>query len=1363
MIAAWAVVTLWERREGIPGWFNRWGRRVLSVVLGVGVVVSTFGWAFAFTRIYTRPVTRVAASEWIYQNVPGAINLQMEGTDGQPFNEPLPFRSGMLLMPGRPAIFAFQPLYTGILGSVDFSNVVDSAQAPFEKSLAVRIATDSSGDNVLTSTMVTDTFLPGDDSRGQSYSAVFSMPIQVEKGQTYYLVLEVDQQRELSIAGNIALAIQQSSRLEKQYLADPVDPLYPGESYNVQFRALRDGDIKSVLINRMVDLQGTTGAKQMHLQIASLTDASNSTAVDFSETFLAGNDPRGNSVTLTLNQPFKVKVGETYSLFLTFMEGDGQIALYGSRPATESTWDDSIPLGIEGYASPFDYSSGLYRTDLNFEMYWDDNQDKRERFYRILDQVDYIFITSNRQWGTTTRVPERYPLTTVYYRELMGCPEDKEITWCYGVAEPGTFAGKLGFDLVYINQSDPNLGSLRFNTQFAEEAFTVYDHPKVLIFKKRADYSPAAVRQSLGTVDVSQAIHVLPGEVTKNSTNLLLPENRLVQQQAGGTWTDLFNRSDWMNQYPFVGMVVWYLVITLLGWAVYPLVRIVFGGLADRGYPLAKLVGVVLLAYLTWLAGSVGISFTRLTISLVALAMLAGNAALFWLQRDSIRQEWKANWKYYLKVEGIALVLFLAFLLVRLGNPDLWHPSKGGEKPMDFSYLNAVIKSTSFPPYDPWFAGGYINYYYYGFVLAGVLVKWLGIIPSIAYNLILPSFFSFVGMGAFCFGWNVLQLTRKEETGETDEENTPRKNTAPWIAGLASTLGMLILGNLGTVRMIWNGLMKIAAPNGSFDGSNIIQRWTWTFQGLAKYIGGTSLPYGAGDWYWIPSRAIPGEPITEFPFFTFLYADPHAHLFALPVTVLALCWGLSVLLRQWKWSDEAGRYPILNFTLTVLVGGVVIGALRPANTWDLPVYLVVGLVILLYTAFRYGQNSSLEFPTFPKSSLKWFIALGSALILGVLAFVLYQPYTQWYAQGYNEIELWKGDHTPFWSYLTHWGLFLFVIVSWLFWETRDWMAKTPVSALNQLSRYRGLIVGLLVVLLAVVVGLLLIGVEIAWVALPLAVWAAVLILRPGQQDVKRLVLFMVGSGLVLTLAVELVVLKGDIGRMNTVFKFYLQTWTLFSLSAGAGVVWLGTSVPHRWMPRLRFTWELALTLLVAGAALFPIMGGMDKIKDRINTEAPHVLDGMAYMASSTYNDDGVNLILSQDYKAIQWMQDNIKGSPVIVEANTPEYRWGSRYTIYTGLPGVVGWNWHQRQQRGVVTPSEWVTNRVDEIGQFYNATDKQSVLEFLAKYNVRYIVVGQLEKNHYPGPGIQKFSEWNGTLWNEVFRDDGTVIYEVAG
>src|SRR4030065_1326713 len=120
--------------------------------------------------------------------------------------------------------------------------------------------------------------------------------------------------------------------------------------------------------------------------------------------------------------------------------------------------------------------------------------------------------------------------------------------------------------------------------------------------------------------------------------------------------------------------------------------------------------------------------------------------------RQSLSQIFKQNWRYVLIVELLALAFFTVDLLIRFGNPDLWHPWKGGERPMDFSYFNAILKSTAFPPYDPWFAGGYLNYYYYGFVLVATPLKLLGIVPSIAYNFILPTLFAIVASCAFSVG-----------------------------------------------------------------------------------------------------------------------------------------------------------------------------------------------------------------------------------------------------------------------------------------------------------------------------------------------------------------------------------------------------------------------------------------------------------------------------------------------------------------------------------------------------------------------------------------------------------------------------------
>ena len=169
---------------------------------------------------------------------------------------------------------------------------------------------------------------------------------------------------------------------------------------------------------------------------------------------------------------------------------------------------------------------------------------------------------------------------------------------------------------------------------------------------------------------------------------------------------------------------------------------------------------------------------------------------------------------------------------------------------------------------------------------------------------------------------------------------------------------------------------------------------------------------------------------------------------------------------------------------------------------------------------------------------------------------------------------------------------------------------------------------------------------------------------------------------------------------------------------------------------------------------------MDKIRDRIAADIPFTFDSITYMQYSTYWDQ-VDMDLSLDYSAIRWMQDHVKGSPVIVEANTPEYRWGTRYTIYTGLPGVVGWSWHQRQQRALF-PGDWVSNRIQEITEFYNTRDPVAAMAFINKYSVKYIIVGQLERNLYNPDGLAKFERGNGNVWKAVYQNAGTVIYEVT-
>jgi uncharacterized membrane protein len=294
----------------------------------------------------------------------------------------------------------------------------------------------------------------------------------------------------------------------------------------------------------------------------------------------------------------------------------------------------------------------------------------------------------------------------------------------------------------------------------------------------------------------------------------------------------------------------------------------------------------------------------------------------------------------------------------------------------------------------------------------------------------------------------------------------------------------------------------------------------------------------------------------------------------------------------------------------------------------------------------------------------------------------------------------------------------------------------------------------------VVVLLTLLRVHIGWLVCILGVWALVLLLRPHQADSKRLVLFMTGTALVLTLFVELFALQGDIGRMNTVFKFYFQAWTLLAIAASAALLWLIPAATSVWKSGISTAWQVLTVILIAGSLLYPLTASMDKIRDRMSASAPIGLDGDAFMQSATYFDQGVEMDLNQDYQAVQWMRENVQGSPVIIETNTVEYRWGNRFTIYTGLPGVLGWNWHQRQQRGFLDYNG-INNRLNDIPLFYQTTDIEQALEILKRYQVKYIILGQMERAYYSGAGLDKFANYDGLYWKEVFHEKDTVIYEM--
>jgi YYY domain-containing protein len=1376
IIAGWGLVRLWSARKALKlGTVHIKPKviRTIGIILAVVVILSTAAWAFAFSRIYTRPHTRVAASRWIYQNIPGALTLQMVTEDGA-FQQPLPYRAGDSFESGNPYRIPFIGVADGSLLRVNFPHIVDQSGSGSLKTVLLTVISAKEPGVVMGSARMESEFLASEgDWRGASFDFLLGQPITVAEGDLYYLQLDVlEGEGPFLLNGSLSLEI---ISLEGMSITSPLPRIQQGvradTPYDMNVQIVQNGTITAVTVPHLVDQSGLEGSKALRLDLAILDEGGVSGFSSLESGFQPESDLRGESYTFVLDEPLEVKAGQTLRVTLSTEDEGVRLVPHAPAPVHESSWDDAIPYPVDGF-SPYSESGGIYRGDLNFEMYWSDDQLKLKRFETNLDMADYIFITSNRQWGTTTRVPERYLLTTAYYQNLLGCPDGEDIEWCYSVAEPGMFEGSLGFELVETFTSNPNLGPIEINSQFAEEAFTVYDHPKVLIFQKTDSYDPIEMRQVLRSVDLSKVVYFTPGEAAnyhgpnpeslyEPRYNLMLPENRLQDQRDGGTWSELFDREKLINRSQVLACISFYVLVTFLGLLSYPIIRMALPGLADRGYPLSKLAGLLVFAFVVWMLGSLGVSFSVTTILIVLVGMILVSGIFIVLQRGKLWAEIRQNWSYFLTIEILAVLAFIFFLLVRFANPDLWHPYKGGEKPMDFSYLNAVLKSTTFPPYDPWFAGGYINYYYYGFVILAVPIKLLGIVPAVAYNIVLPIWYSILILGAFSVGWNLYRgIPRSRALRAGEGQSNGFLPTAFWV-GLATALVLGVLGNLGTVDLMIEGFQRIASGGAIIDEAGFGQRISWAFQGFFQFIKGTPMPFYPGDWYWFPSRVIPGDPITEFPYFTFIYGDLHAHLIAFPITIFVISWSLSVVLSKGRWGEKDGRFRISGKILGFFLGALVIGALRPTNTWDFYTYIVLASIALFYTIFKHHQPR-LDFK-FKHGDLveKFMAAVGSVLVLVILAILFYQPFAYWYGQGYNQIEIWRGDRTPLKSYLTHWGLFLFIIVSWMAWETYHWMKTTPQSALKRLDPYKSWIYAGLISFVILSFSLLVMGVSVALIVIPIGLWAVLLMLRPGRSDGMRFLLFLIGTAVTLTLVVELIYLPGDIGRMNTVFKFYLQAWIMFGLSSGICLIWTLKSLRY-WQERLVFAWQALLYILIASAALFTVMGTTDKIQDRMASEAPHTLDGMTYMQYATYYDLGSEMNLEEDYQAIRWMQENIEGSPVILEGQAYEYRWGNRFTIYTGLPGVVGWNWHQRQQRAILM-SNVVQERVDSVNTFYLTEDPQYVSDFLEEFDIQYVIFGQLEKIFYPGVGLEKFEAYEGQLWEAVYRVGETTIYRVLG
>jgi YYY domain-containing protein len=700
-------------------------------------------------------------------------------------------------------------------------------------------------------------------------------------------------------------------------------------------------------------------------------------------------------------------------------------------------------------------------------------------------------------------------------------------------------------------------------------------------------------------------------------------------------------------------------VLEGLGLAALPLTAKAFARLPGAGLGLSKVLGLLLLGWLVWMLGSIGVPY-GVPLLVVGCVALAAAGALTWRRRPLAPDDFAR--RLWVRAEVLFVVSFLVGVLYASFSPDVW----GTEKPMDMALINAVNASHSFPPHDPWMSGEQLNYYYLGHLLLALLVRLTNVEPSAGYNLALATVFALSATAAFTVASTIAETARRQGASVR----------APLAAGAAAVVLLVLMGSL---RAGWD-VLHVSGP-------------------LKGY-----------DWF-SASRVIPNT-INEFPYFSFTVGDLHAHLLALPLTLLAL-----LFIAQAGAFGPPGFLRVRGWWETFCVA-LSIGILYAVNSWSWPV--MVGLFGLCVVVWVTGRDAVRR----RKRALVWaagVVALGIALIVPFI--VHFDPN----ARGFALVT--ENQREPLWKFLGHHLVIEGVLL---------WLLLAPLAGRLRFARHRMRIVvwGLAA---AVVVLSLLAGTRLAGAAIFVALSFVALdaALSRSLSSSERLLWAVFAAGLACIAGPEIVIIRDDFAdtryiRMNTVFKMGYQAWILLAIG-GAVALAMGRT----WLPRLpRMAWQVVAAGLVAISLAFTV-GGAYARKQGFS-DGPR-LDGRRWLAR----------MAPGDVRAIDWIRSHTAGDAVMLEAFGGDYAefGNARISVYTGRPTVMGWQGHEIQW------SHDIGTRAQDVAAMYKGSDPAQVKALLDRYRVRYAVVGPLERTTYGSAAVLR------SLGRKVFDRGGTAVY----
>ncbi len=679
----------------------------------------------------------------------------------------------------------------------------------------------------------------------------------------------------------------------------------------------------------------------------------------------------------------------------------------------------------------------------------------------------------------------------------------------------------------------------------------------------------------------------------------------------------------------------WLALLVFLQLSVWPALR---PALREFSYPVSFPVSLLTFTLISWYCGLLHLP---LQAALVPFIILFG---LFLYKRQYTRNSFAGQWRWIL----VFLIFFLFMLELRFVNPSISY----AEKFMDHAMLASVMRVPVVPPLDPWFAGGFLNVYYYlGYWMFGALGV-VSTIPSpVVFNLALPT-----------------------------------------VLANAAVL-MYALAHLLTGRMRWLPLLTLLVVNPSF---------------IWNLLQGKAL----GSVLWDSTRTVPNA-INEYPIFSFVWGDLHAHVISIFNQVF-LIFILVYALLQWKDSGRERRLVL------IVLAALSLGSMPLINTWDVILYAPVTVVFGLLIWYQ-GRSPADPAPEgsggilgrFPipdreedgeKSGLllrDW----SFLVFVPLISVLLYLPfYLQMNTRGIQGVGL-VHTPTPVSAFLLVHGIFiaLFLIVLHREIVKRPYLLITPVPF--ALAGYASA------------------GIA----ALPLVYFLT----KKKRDPADLLAIF----GLLVVILCEFLYLKDNMGetyyRMNTVFKFYLPAWLLMGASGFSMAATLLTPVQSR----LALPPHLQRAVLIVAVMLFlltPLTVTFD-YQYRDNT-----LDGLAYLSSAHPG----------DAEAVAYLR-SLDGISGIVEAEGGDYTYYSRISSFTGIPAIIGMPFHEYMWRA----DGWFGERTNDIRLIYE--DPEQTRALMAKYNATLLYVGDAERERY----TVRVEEAGLPL---IYNHSGVQIYQIS-